>query len=72
MRIEILENLFEDEILKKNKFGNGNFGNFILRMEYWKLNLEIGILENLFEDGILKIKFENLNFWKIYLMMAFF
>ena len=29
-------------------------------------------LENLFEDGILKIKFENLNFWKIYLMMAFF
>ena len=71
MRIEILENLFEDEILKKNKFGNGNFGNFILRMEYWKLNLEIGILENLFEDDILKIKFGIWKIWKIYLKMEF-
>ena len=70
MRIGILKNLFEDGNLKK-KIGNWNFGNFILRMESWKLNLEVGILENLFEDGILKIKFENLNFWKIYLKMAF-
>ena len=54
MEFGILENLFEDDILKI-KFGNWNFWKIYLKMTILKLNWEIRILEILFEA--LKVKF---------------
>ena len=36
------------------------------KLEFWKLNLEIGILKNYLKIEVLKVRFEDQNFEKLF------
>ena len=48
------------------KFWKLNLKIEVLKMEFWKLNLKIGNLKNYLRMQFLKIKFEILNFGKLF------